>query len=360
MTSGASPFAEEQDEGSSFFSQIPAILKQRRWYIAIPAVVCAILSVIAAFGLPTEFQSKSTILVEDSLLPDDMTASDPGIVDQRMARIRQQVLSRPQLIELIRLNDLYAAELRRTSMSEVIETMRNATAIEPVNAEIQRSGSNKRGSIAFTLHFNYEDPVKAQAVAQAMTEEILKLDASKNAAQAGNVVDFLKDQAAGLQKQIIALEDQISQIKSANGLALSPGSMFGMGGSTGSYDAQIAALQRDNRTIQMQRDAMRSGGADRDPGVSAAEAQLAAARSIYSENHPDVVFAKQRLEEARKLASTKIDKLPLNELDQQIQFNNAQIAALQAARSQVLPWRRSLADRWCRNRFLSCKNASTC
>jgi uncharacterized protein involved in exopolysaccharide biosynthesis len=67
-----------------------------------------------------------------------------------------------------------------------------------------------------------------------------------------------------------------------------------------------------------------------------AESQLAALRAVYSETHPDVVIAKQRLVEARELAKSNTSKLPVNVIDQQIAFNNSQIAALRAARSQEM------------------------
>lgn len=329
--------AEEREEGSSFISHLPGIIKQRRWLIAIPAAICAFLGIVAAFVLPTKYESEATLLVESPLLPEDMTTAagdNSGVLDQRMAKFRQQVLSRPQLIELIRQNSLYTGELRSSSLSEVIEKMRASTAIEAVSADIQQSGSGKKGAIAFTLSFTYSEPAKAQAVAQALTEQILELDATKNAAQAGNVVQFLRDQEADLQKQIVALEGQISSIKAANGLALSAGGMSGFaGGGTGSYDAQIAGLQRDNQMLNRQRDLTKTS-AERDPVVTNAEAQLASARAVYSESHPDVVFAKQRLAEARRLAASNTAKLPVNEIDQQIAFNNAQISALQAARGQ--------------------------
>lgn len=336
MTGEVMVSTEEREEGSSFVSHLPGIIKQRRWLILIPAAICALLGIAAAFLLPTKYESKSTLLVEAPLLPEEMTAAgdDSGVLDQRMAKFRQQVLSRPQLIELIRQNSLYSSELRSASLSEVIEKMRNATAIQAVSADIQQSGSGKKGAIAFSLSFTYSEPDKAQAVAQALTEQILELDATKNAAQADNVVQFLRDQEAELQKQIVALEGQISSIKAANGLALSAGGMSGFaGGSTGSYDAQIAGLQRDNQMLSRQRDLSKTS-ADRDPLVSNAESALAAARAVYSENHPDVVFAKQRLEEAKRLAASNITKLPFNEIDQQIAFNNSQISALQAAKNR--------------------------
>src|SRR5690606_34593315 len=106
-----------------------------------------------------------------------------------------------------------------------------------------------------------------------------------------------------------------------------------IGSGTGSYDVQIATLQRDNANLIAQKEVARSSDT-RDPVVASAEAALAAARSVYADGHPDVVIARQRLEEARALARSNTQRLPVDVIDQQIAFNNSQIAALRAAKSQ--------------------------
>ena len=58
--------------------------------------------------------------------------------------------------------------------------------------------------------------------------------------------------------------------------------------------------------------------------------------NVTAETHPDVVIAKQRLEQARQLARTNTSRLPLDTIDQQIAFNNSQIAQLRAAKAQEL------------------------
>jgi polysaccharide biosynthesis transport protein len=104
-------------------------------------------------------------------------------------------------------------------------------------------------------------------------------------------------------------------------------------GGSGGYDAQIIALQRDNAQLAAQREAKKSL-AERDPLVAGAEAELAAAQARYSDNHPDIAIAKRRLAEARRLAANNASKLPADTIDSQISSNNAQIAALQSAKSQ--------------------------
>lgn len=323
----------EETGSVSFLPYLPSIIWQRKWLLIIPTLLALIAALATAFLLPTKYESRAVLLVEAPLLPEDVALDTSGaeVLDQRMARIRQQMLSRPQLIQLIERNSLYPTELRTSSLSEVIGTMRSAIAIEPVTADIQTTSSGRRSTIAFGMSFFYSDPVKAQAVAQALTEQVLQLDATKTAQQAVNTVEFLTDQQTELQTQISSLEQNISQIKAQNGLSLATGIGM-MGGNTGGIDGQIAALQASNAQLAAQKDLTRSA-AERDPVISQAESALAAAQASYSDKHPDVILAKQRLAEARELAKTNQSRIPVSAIDAQIATNNRQIAALQSARS---------------------------
>jgi len=322
------------DEGgatASFLPYLPSIIWRRKWLVVIPTLLALIAALAAAFLLPTKYQSRAVLLVEAPLLPEQVATdmSGSGVLDQRMARIRQQMLSRPQLIQLIERNGLYPTELRTSSLSEVIGTMRSAIAIDPVTADIQTTNNGRRSTIAFSMAFEYADPVKAQAVAQALTEQVLQLDATRTAQQAVSTVEFLIDQQTDLQTQMSQLERTIAEIKAQNGLSLMPG--LG-GGSTGGLDGQIAALQASNAQLAAQKDLTKTAN-ERDPVIAQAEAALAVAQATYSEKHPDVILAKQRLAEAKELAKTYQARIPVSAIDTQMDTNNRQIAALQSVRA---------------------------
>ena len=321
--------------GGNIFAHLPAIIKDRYLLVLLPLLVFSAAGTAAAFLLPTVYRSASTLLVEAPQLPEDVLGTvSPDLVDKRIAEFRQQVLSRPKLIELIQKHGLYAEERRSSSLTEVIEDMRDATKIAAVSAEVQRS-SGGSSTIAFSLSFDYKNPAQAQAVAQDMTELLLVLDATKNSEQAEGTVRFLTDQATALQTQITEAQSRIESIKAQNGLALSNPGMMAMGGQNGGFDVQIIALQRDNALLRAQR-AARQTAAERDPIVASAEADLAAAQARYSDGHPDIAIARRRLQEAQRLAASNQAKQPADTVDQQIEANNAQIQALQSMKAQEL------------------------
>ncbi|MGB7408773.1 MAG: Wzz/FepE/Etk N-terminal domain-containing protein [Pontixanthobacter sp.] len=317
--------------GGNLVAQLPIILWQRKWWIIIPAILGIVAAVAAVLLIPPVYRSNAIMLVESPTLPEEVIGFDgTDVIDRRIAAIRQQITARPDLIELIERHGLYGDDRGDKPLSEIIENMRSSISLVPTEASLAGSRADER-TIAFELAFEYTQPAQAQAVAQDLMDRVLQLDARGNAEQATNTVQFLTDQASEMEMQIADLQSQIAQISAANGSVLSGAGAIITGGG-GSYDIQIANLQRDNQALIQQRNAARNSDT-RDPIVTASEQRLAAARAIYAETHPDVIFAKQALAEARELAKSNVTKLPVANIDQQIAFNNSQISALRSAKA---------------------------
>jgi succinoglycan biosynthesis transport protein ExoP len=285
--SGSPSSFEEDEGGSSLIQALPVILWERRWLLIIPAILGLIAGVGAAYTIPTMFESSATVLIESQQLPLDVVNSPvTDLIGQRIARARERVLSRQDLIRLIRSNNLYAEEQRRKPFSAIVDKMRDDTTIEAVGAD----ASNNNRSIALRIGFSYSDPVKAQIVAQQYVNRFLEVDASSQTDQAVGAANFLNQQGAQLQAQI-------AKIKSENGplLAMQSQSTGNPIADAASIDSDIVRLQGDNARL-----AATSGN---DSGaVQAAEAAVAAARARYSDTHPDVIAALNQLDAARRSA----------------------------------------------------------
>jgi uncharacterized protein involved in exopolysaccharide biosynthesis len=320
--------------GGGFISHIPVILWERRWFVVAPVVLGIIGAILANLLIPATYRSTALMLVQSPQLGAMLGADGSEVIDRRIARISERVTSRPDLIALIEKHGLYQDLRKSKPLSEVLQKMRNSISLTPTGGSEADASSQSR-TIAFKLSFDYGEPAPAQAVAQDLMQRIVELDATGNSEQATRRVEFLTEQAKGLEAQIANVQGKIAEINAQNGSVLSNSGVMMLGGSAGSYDVQIAALQRDTTQLISQRDVSRTSDI-RDPVVTAAEQALASARAVYSENHPDVVIAKQRLAEARELAKSNTQKLPLEQIDQQIAFNNSQIAALRAAKAQEM------------------------
>ena len=152
------------------------------------------------------------------------------------------------------------------------------------------------------MAYDYPDPSKAQAVLQSFVTKFLSMDSEDVEDQATLTVRFLQDQANKLQSQISEIEGQLTSLKARNGAALASSGAPSII-DTGGFSAQITSLQNENRQLiaQSRRPAQSSDL------LASAEAALAAAQARYSDTHPDVIAAKERLNALRRMAPQNSD-----------------------------------------------------
>jgi uncharacterized protein involved in exopolysaccharide biosynthesis len=324
----------EIDSGGSsptwMVNHLPIILWQRRYYVLTCLLVALAIGVALAFGLPRTYRSTATLLVQSQDLPKSIVeAPTEGAVEQRIARIREQVLSRGDLIQLIEQNDLYSDERRRQPMSKIIEKMRHSTSVGALSSDIGQQSGTQNNTIAIAMSFDYPDPAKAQAVLQSFVTKFLSMDSEDVESQASLTVRFLQDQANKLQAQISDIEGQLTALKARNGAALaSSGAPPFI--DTGSFSAQITALQNENRQLIAQ--ARRP--TQRNDALGAAEAALAAAQAQYSDTHPDVITARERVNQLRRMSQNSGGGG--DAIQEQIAANNAAIRQLMGQRDATL------------------------
>jgi succinoglycan biosynthesis transport protein ExoP len=98
---------------------------------------------------------------------------------------------------------------------------------------------------------------------------------------------------------------------------------------TGSFSAQITSLQNENRQLIAQSRRPSQGSSP----LATAEAQLAAAEAQYSDRHPDVIAARERVAQLRRTSPSSDEG---GAIQQQIAANNAAIHQLMSQRDATL------------------------
>lgn len=308
---------------------LPSILWQRRYYVIGCVAIAMIVGIGLAFGLPRTYRSTATLLVQSQDLPTSIVESPTdGAVEQRIARIREQVLSRGDLIQLIEQNDLYEKERRSQPLSKIIEKMRHSTTLGALSSDIGQQSNTQNNTVAIAMSFDYPDPAKAQAVLQSFVTKFLSMSSADVEDQASVTVRFLQDQATKLQGQIGDIEGKITALKERNGAALANSGAPPLI-DTGSFSAQITSLQNENRQLMVQ--ARRP--AQTNSALAAAEAQLASAQAQFNDSHPDVIAAKERVNQLRKMSQQSSGD---NSIQEQIAANNQAIHELMGQRDQTL------------------------
>ncbi len=335
--------AETGGGGGGFISALPAMLWQRRWFVIVPVVAATVGGLVTAFLMHPVYESSATVLIESQQVPDDLIGALSGggsqvsdMIGQRIARARERVLSRQDLIRLIRTYGLYPREQRTMPLSKIVDKMRNDTTVQAIDNAISMGGAPSKknlglaNTIAITVAFQYDNPIKAQLVAQQFVDHFLEADASTQASQATDTVNFLSEQANQIQSQIQQLEGKALQIRAQNGTILALGNLSGNAAQdNGQIETQIAGLQSQSSRLQTAQD---QGVTPTDTAVGQAEAQLRIAEARFSDTHPDVIVAKAQLAAAKSAAAAKPSVDPIQS---QLTANRSQIAALQNARNMM-------------------------
>lgn len=318
--------------GGAIFSQLPIILSERKWLILWPFIIGLAIAVALALFLPKKYESAAILLVQAPSLPPEIIGSQADdAVAQRIEAIRQQIINRPALIAMIQQNDLYREERASEPLSGIVEDMRESIQLVPQTINL---GSVKRDqTISVRLSYTYKDPVKAQAVAQQLMERVVEVDSTTNAEQLTGTVQFLTEQQVDLQRKISEAEGVLAAFNTRYGSVLTSGSLATLGGGGIAYDMQITNLQREIADLEAQKRLLQSADT-RDPAVIQAEGALAAARARYTDSHPDVAMAKQRLEQAKAFALQNVARVPVQEIDARLNNARNQIAIAQSAKAR--------------------------
>ena len=292
----------EQD--SAPLSYYMEISKRRLPLMAAIAVLIFVIAAVVAVALPPLYQSKATILVESQQIPSDLVKSTiTGYAEERIEVLRQQVMTRDNLLDIINKFGLFKTKSQQASPTDLVEKLRGRVAVEKVDTALSARSSSKNSAIAFSI--TYED--KNPSTAQKVTEELVNLFLNKNVTtrtqRAEDTTIFLSDQAKDLDRQVTSTERKIAAYKAQYKDSL-PENLGLNRSSLEQAQRDLEDAQRTERSLQQQITYLRlgsqslgsanpSGGGDE--SLPALKARLSSMLGTYGSAHPDVIALKRRI-----------------------------------------------------------------
>lgn len=296
-----------------------AILNRRKTQFIIPAVVIFILCALLAVGLPPVYQSKATILIEQQEIPTDLVRSTvTSYAGERIQVISQKVMTTENLSKIINTYDLYKDARKTTSMSILVEEMREEISLEMISADVvdPRSGRPTTATIAFSLAFNSESPRISQKVTNELVSLFLKANLARRAKSAIETTGFLAAESKKLEQKVSKLEANLATFKERNGnnlpelQQLNIQMMNRAEGELKVVEQQIRNLEErkiylTSELTQISPDANVSssrGGVVLGPRsrLKELQTQLISLSSHYSSTHPDLIKIKKEIAALRK------------------------------------------------------------
>lgn len=332
-----------------------SVLRRRRTLFFAVAGLIFLLTIVIAVKL-SNYRSTAMVEVatpevsEGTAVPAGMTLNEynESLVDLRISRLQQRVLSTTSLIEVIAKFDLYPRARKSTPIADLADKMQNKVKVELVGGTLatpssaQKASARDLSAIAFTLSFDYSDPLVAQQVTNELVTRFLDEDLKERRKIAHETSAFLDSQIKTLEKALEEQEKNIADFRAANG-DIHPESlgfnqqahqsvMFtvqNLDTQLATNEANIGALQAQLATMDPYSRVIADGQVLTTPTVQlkALKTQYSTLTAQYGSDHPDVIKLSRQIAALKKQVGASADSMDTGEIISQITDTETNLAA---------------------------------
>ncbi|MGN6591128.1 MAG: GumC family protein [Sphingomicrobium sp.] len=211
-------FTERQLEEEQGLDISPAyiweLVKRRSVWFAIPFLTLFVIGSFVALKWPAEYLSAGKILVLSPEIPTELVRPTVvSLANERIQVIQQRIMTRENLLNLAKKYSISAGWRAQIAGTEIVDFIRDRTVLFPVETKAQ---NDRKQAIAFTVGFEYENPLVAMKVANEIMTMILSEDAKGRTANASETTKFLQDNVQRLEAQLSSLDHQIVTIRAGS------------------------------------------------------------------------------------------------------------------------------------------------
>jgi succinoglycan biosynthesis transport protein ExoP len=170
----------------------------RRWWILVPFCIITVGTAAVLWKLPNRYTSKATLLVVQQKVSERyVTPNSTTDVASDLEAMKQEVLSRTQLLKMITDFDLYPTQRNRIAPEQLMTLILRDIDILPIKAD-----SQQRAFDAFQISFTTENPVLAQRVTTTLTSLFINEYLRTGAEHASSTTSFLHEQVLQKEKEL--------------------------------------------------------------------------------------------------------------------------------------------------------------
>jgi len=279
---------------------------RRRWVlIAILTIVGPPLGYGTSRMLPPSYKSQTLVLVQPPMVSAKIVEPvDATDINQRLASMQQQILSRTRLEPIIRQFGLYANEVSRFSMDDLVARLQKTIEVSPVKPMEQTRANNLPG---FFINVTLDNPHIAQQVCTAVTSMFIEENLRVLQQRSEVTTQFLSEQLTQAKKEMDDKDAKLAAFKSHYIGSLPEQEQTNLNllaGLTSQLDAVTQALARAQQDktfaeslLGQQVSAWKASQTGEDPQtlehqLAILQLQLASLQARYTDNHPDVIKTK--------------------------------------------------------------------
>jgi len=307
-----------QEHGFHPLDYLSLIQRRRRWLI-VPLAICVVGGVLLALVLPRVYRSHSTIGVTLPKVSAELLRSAPISRDERIQIIAQQLLSRPLLERVAREEGL--AEGR--PVEQVVDQMLQPDRIKVEPTDLLKDVTSEKPQLdAFVLSYSADTPALAQRVTGRLANVFVEVTSRARETRAEDTSAFISAQLKNSKERLDEVEARLRDAKEAHMGSLPEQTEANLSMASGmrqQLESTAIALrgEQDRLTmIERQIESMQQGATDViAPGSTSGQArvlqvqrQLADARAMYTDKHPEIQRLQEELAQARRDAQAAADQ----------------------------------------------------
>jgi polysaccharide chain length determinant protein (PEP-CTERM system associated) len=175
-------------------------LLRRKWLILLPAIAIAIAIAIAVMRLPNVYESSALLVVKPSSLGGSMPVTDPIDMTRKLNALKQIVISRTNLEQIIKKHGLYKEERARgISMDTLISRMEE----KDVKFELNMQNEVING---FTIAAKARDPRTAKNVTEDLSGKCVSTIVEGAATDSRENERFFQEQRKKYEDEMATIE----------------------------------------------------------------------------------------------------------------------------------------------------------
>ena len=244
------------------------LIVRRAWLIVIPIAIGTAAAVAVGERLPKKYRSETLIMVVPQRIPEAyVKAAATMSIEDRLATLQDQLLSRSRLEKIILDLDLYPSLRRRLPMEEVVQRMRT-------DITLQFRGTRTALGTKTPRRFGFCTSAARPKTAQKTTERLASLFIEENLRDRANVSEdtnrFLESQLQDARRRLEEQEKKVEQYRLRY---------------SGQLPSQASANLQAIQNVQLQLQSLREAS-DR-----ARERRLLVERQLADLQSPDPVVA---------------------------------------------------------------------
>ncbi|HVO58736.1 MAG TPA: XrtA system polysaccharide chain length determinant [Dongiaceae bacterium] len=294
-------------------SDIKRILHKHWWILALTTVIGVVLGLGAAYVLPKKFTSQTLVLVDSPTVSADLVK--PVVSEasnQRLASMKEQILSRSRLQPVIEKFNLYPGDRGKVHIEDLVERLKKGievTALEPMPG-------TQRQLPGFHVSVTFGDPQNAQRICSEVTTMFMEQNAKYIDDRSTQTTDFFAQQADEAKRKLDEQDAQLAEFKKKYMGSLPDQEQTNLSllaGMNTQLDAITQAMTRTQQDKSLNESLLASqialfkstGSSYTSPDtleqqLSNLQDQLATLESRYTADHPDVIKTRSQIEQLKK------------------------------------------------------------